>query len=553
MNIWEHLFAVFFQEVFAVPKTSTYGHHERKDYVNLCNLKVCSDSVQIYLENLDVKKGAGPDIIPNSFLKKFSKELAGILTIIFNESLTAGVFPKYWKLSHVVPIHKDGDKADIANYRGISIISAIPMLFEKMVFDRICVEVYPFISSFQHGFYPEKSITTNLVSFIHPTINWLELGIQVDVIHTDFKKAFDRVNQRLLIERLREFGFDGPLLSWFESYLMQRFQFVKFQNCTSGIYMVSSGVPQGSHLGPLFFIIFLNFVVAVLITVYFLIYADDMKLFYPVRSIEDCRTMQSALDCFSSWCLENDLALNVDKCKIISFTRKRTLLRYDYNISNTVLMRCEVVKDLGIYLDSRLTMEVHYDHVIARARRALGFIKRFSKEFDDIHVLKTLYFSYVRPITEFGSIIWSPHFKVHSDRLEAVQRNFSRYALRVLPWRDPSNIPQYEIRLRLLEMETLSHRRTSAEVMFISDLLSGRINCPSLLSDISINANSYSFRKTAFAKVPGHRTCYGFNNPFDRALRSFNDFYVNYDFDYSRFTIKKKLRNVGLFGQSLLT
>lgn len=186
-----NLFATFFKEVFKKPSITEYEHAEALNYVNISNLQLSPDSVQKYLQNLNTSKGAGPDEIPNKFLNDFSVQLSEILTCIFNNSLSSGVFPKFWKLSHIIPIFKEGDRADVENYRGISIISAIPKLFEKMVFDLISVEVYPFITHHQHGFFPQRSIQTNLVLFTHPTINWIELGLQVDVIHTDFRKAFD--------------------------------------------------------------------------------------------------------------------------------------------------------------------------------------------------------------------------------------------------------------------------------------------------------------------------------------------------------------------------
>lgn len=389
---------------------------------------------------------------------------------------------------------------------------------------------------------------TNLMCFTYPTINWMEMGLQIDVIHTDFKKAFDRLCHNLLIRRLKQFGFDGILLVWFESYLRGRPQFVKFNNFKSAIYIVSSGVPQGSHLGPLFFIIFLNFVSTVLIAVYFLMYADDVKIFLPIKSLNDCHRLQSTINTFSEWCSDNKLDLNISKCKVISFTRKKVPIKFDYTIFNQVLSRCNVVKDLGVYLDDGLTMNHHVNYVTTKARKALGFIKRFSKEFNEVHILKTLYFAYVRPILEYCSIIWSPHFKIHTDRLEAIQRNFSKFALRTLHWNNPGNIPSYEIRLKLLETETLSHRRKSAEIMFINDLLSNRINCSTLLEEIHINASNYCLRNRIFAQTSSHRTCYGYNNPFIRAQRSFNEFYVNFDFTNSRQFVKKKLRNHGLFG-----
>ena len=537
-----NMFAVFFKNIYKKTGNATGCMSEDVGFTNTCMLRFTGDAVLRGLLNLEVDKGSGPDEIPNSFLKQFAEDLLFPITEIFNLSLSSGHFPTFWKISHVIPIYKDGDRCEISNYRGICIISAIPKLFEKLVYDRISLDIFPYIADEQHGFTPGRSIVTNLANFISPTIQWIEDGSQVDVVYTDFSKAFDRVNLALLILKLREFGFDGSILKWMESYLVGRQQFVRFLGHCSSLFETRSGVPQGSHLGPLFFILFINGVVMHVPSVSMLIYADDVKLFLRINSLNDCYVLQNALDSFVGWCNKMDLDLNVKKCKVMSFTRKRNVIKYDYHINQQTVPKCDVVSDLGVVLDNKLTMNLHIDHIVKKSMKMLGFIKRFSREFNDVFIAKTLFVSLVRPILEFASVIWSPCFVTHIARVEAVQRNFSRFALRFLVWRDPLNLPTYENRLRLLNLDTLFLRRKLFDGLFIHDILSSKIQCPRLIAALSFNAGKFNLRHRSLFYVSKHRTCYGLNNPMDRALSLFNDICDDYDCNESRNLIKCKFR-----------
>ena len=274
-----------------------------------------------------------------------------------------------------------------------------------------------------------------------------------------------------------------------------------------------------------------------------LIYADDVKLFHRINSPSDCSVLQNALNVFVDWCNDLDLDLNVGKCKVMSFSRKKNVINYDYCFTEQYISKCDVVSDLGVILDGKLSMNTHIDNVVGRAMRMLGFIKRFSREFDDICVLKTLFVTYVRPILEFASLVWSPCFATHIARVEAVQRNFSRFALRVLNWRDPLNLPEYSERLKLLSLDTLFARRKLTDVLFIHDILSGKIQCSHLLSMIPLSTSRFGLRHRDLFLVSSHRTCYGCNNPIDRALTCLNSMGTHYDCSESRDSLKCKLRS----------
>jgi hypothetical protein len=230
----------------------------------------------------------------------------------------------------------------------------------------------------------------------------------------------------------------------------------------------------------------------------------------------------------------NKLSLNIKKCKCITFSRKISNINFNYVFDAQSIERSRVVNDLGVILDDKLTLNVHIDHIVSKAMRSLGFIKRFGQEFKDPFILRVLYCTYVRSILEFASSVWSPYYQCHNLRIEKVQRNFTRFALRCLNWIDRSNLPEYSVRCSLLNLCKLSDRRIMSDVMFIFDILSGRIFCSELLALINFNVNLHNTRNSNFIYLRAHRTAYGSNNAFDRCIRNFSEFYFLFDFNLSR-------------------
>lgn len=183
------------------------------------------------------------------------------------------------------------------------------------------------ISIDQHGFFPGRSTVTSAVDFISYVHEAFDLKQQVDVIYTDFAKAFDTIDHNTLIYVLDRLGVGEPLLSWIRSYLTERKQFINLFNKTSEQFRVLSGVPQGSHLGPLLFNLFINTVYSTINPCRILLFADDAKICYAISSLNDCLILQSVLDKFSNWCNTVGLSLNTGKCKVMSFHRTREQLQ----------------------------------------------------------------------------------------------------------------------------------------------------------------------------------------------------------------------------------
>ena len=273
------------------------------------------------INRLDNNTSLDSDNLCNLFLKECSLSLILPLKTIFQKSLNSGVFLKRWKSSTITPIFKSGHKHEIVNYRGISKLMVIPKLFESIVKTKIYMKISNAISPYQHGFVVGRSTTTNLALFTNYLVNSIEKGWQIDVVYTDFSKAFDRVIISYLVLKLAALGFHSTILSWIGSYLSDRVQVVQIGNVKSHKFNATSGVPQGSPLGPILFILMINDLPLLFKPGQVLMYADDVKLSARIKSISDPLALQSDINMFIDWCSKNGFSLNPSKCSIMSFFR----------------------------------------------------------------------------------------------------------------------------------------------------------------------------------------------------------------------------------------
>lgn len=485
--------------------------------------------------------GYGPDGIPSLVLKQCLDSLAIPLTTIFNLSLRSGMFPSCWKESFVFPVFKKGCKRLVSNYRGIASLSATSKLFELIVLDYLTHACAQHVSADQHGYLPKRSTTTNLTCFVSYAIREIERGHQVDAIYTDLSAAFDKMNHQIAVAKYDLLGIHNSIVTWLRSYLTGRSMSVKIGDCTSSAFPVTSGVPQGSHLGPFLFLLFMNDATSTLTSRY-LFYADDLKLYAVVKDSQDLILLQQALETFANWCQTNRMLLNVSKCSVVSFARKRSILIHDYKLNGTNLDRKQTIKDLGVLLDSELTFKCHISYIVSKASSRLGFIFRFAKNFKDIYCLKALFCGLVRPLLESSSVVWCPYYQNEVSRIEAVQRKFIRFALRNLPWEEPAQLPSYESRCKLINLELLSSRRDVSKACFISDLLQSHIDCSKILALLEINTRPRNLRSNTFFYNRLSRTNYGLNEPVTSMCRTFNNCYEVFDFNSSRDTNKRNFR-----------
>ena len=266
-----------------------------------------------------------------------------------------------------------------------------------------------------------RSTVTNLCCFTQYVSNSFDNKEQVDVIFTDFSKAFDR-----LLMKIHNYGLSRHLVKLVQLYLSPRFQCVKYHGFESGKFPVYSGVPQGSVLGPFFFVIFIDDIIKNLNSEV-LIYADDLKIFKRVSNISDCAELQKDIDSFRTWSTSNYLPVNFDKCRTMSMTNKNHRIMYDYTINSSPLSRIESFCDLGITFDYKLTFADHIGNLASEAYKCLGFIIRSSGCFKNIDTLKALYFAFVRSKLEYASIVWAPSAQTHTLAFEKIKRRFLKF------------------------------------------------------------------------------------------------------------------------------
>lgn len=534
-------FANFFSSVYVPSSISCTREPPSNPPLDLNMIQFVPLDVVEGLKNFDGNKGPGPDKIPPKVLKETADAICFPLCIIFNVSLKSGVFPSLWKFSSLVPIFKKGDKSEIVNYRNVAIQNAMPKLFDKMVFGIVRNALSLQLSHQQHGFMAQKSTTTNLVVYSSFVSREMEHGFEVDSIYTDFSKAFDKVSHHIIIEKLERFGFGRNLVNWFRSFLSERRYSVRFGDAESFEFVATSGVPPGTHGGPDLFLIMINDLPDILQHSQISIYADDCKIFKRIQCEMDVEKLQEDLTRFGEWCSENELAVNVDKCASITFSRRKTLEnKRRYTLNGQLLALRDVICDLGVDFDSKLSFSEHLNRTVSKASKTLGFIRRFSQDFHDPLILKTLYCALVRPHLEYCSLIWSPNTVTGVSRIESIQRKFTKLICkRLIPQRELS----YENRCSYLGLDSLTKRRQQASQIFTSNVLCGRMNCSEILSWLSLSVPRITSRNNQLLKEPNHKSKFGSNNPITRLCNDFNQAQTHFDFHLTNDQFKSYLKN----------
>lgn len=304
------------------------------------------------------------------------------------------------------------------------------------------------------------------------------------------------MDHKLLINKLQAIGIAGNLLQWCESYLVKRTAKVVVSGYSSYTYLTPSGVPQGSHLGPLFFNIFINDVASCFVHSKIYLYADDLKIIKRIEGNQDPHKLQEDLDRFSLWCSDNNMSLNAEKCNHVHFSRKKGRYFCGYNIKGRIICEKEVIRDLGVYIDNKLRFNVHVDKIATKGFKMLGFILRNCKNFKHASTKIAIFNSIVRSGLEYCSIVWTPFYDIHKRRLESVQKRFLwhlSYHCNV-----GRNISNYGSRLKHFKLLSLENRRMILDHLFLYKIINNHIDCPRLLNQININVPYKLARKSRY-------------------------------------------------------
>lgn len=314
----------YFTSVFTIDD-GKIPHTDSCDENHLEPVSVTEAGVLNLLLSLDIKKSPGPDKIPNQFLRRYAEWIAKYLYVIFNKSLLTGTVPKEWKKAKIIPIPKCDNTNDESNYRPISLTCTLCKILEHIILKHLTtyLEQKRFLSPSQHGFRRGLSTVTQLAELIHDLSSSIDNQKQVDLILLDFSKAFDRVSHEKLIKKVQSAIGNCSVVRWIKNYLSDRTQYVEINNETSSIATVTSGVPQGSVLAPLLFLIFINDL-PLNIPVTVKLFADDCILYNEINSHEDHVALNNALETVSKWCADWQMTINAKKSALLTITRKKT-------------------------------------------------------------------------------------------------------------------------------------------------------------------------------------------------------------------------------------
>ena len=422
--------------------------------------------VAVKLSQLKIDKSPGPDLLHPRILYETRNEVCSSLTSIFNKSLQTGSVPADWKNSTVSVIFKKGKKDCVENYRPISLTCIACKVMESIIRDYILKYFLEnnLFSPKQFGFIPGRSTTLQLLRVVDDWSKSLEQKGQIDIIYTDFEKAFDKVPHHRLLSKLNSYGINEQLIRWVKAFLSNRVQCVRINDKLSGVKPVLSGIPQGSVLGPVLFVIFINDLPLVCnnLSESFL-FADDSKLYKHISNHSDVVYLNSACQNVYDWCNNWLMKLNVKKCKVLSIARsKNDIVHYDYGFDtlegeSVHLEHVSTMKDLGVVIDSELSYSRHIYDKINLAYRMLGIINRNFNSLDTFSFIM-LYKSLIRSHLEFSHSVWSPYKITIINDLEKVQKRATKM---VHGCRNMSYID----RLKLLNLPTLKYRRMRGDMI----------------------------------------------------------------------------------------
>ena len=501
----------------------------------ICEIFITEDEVFQALTSLDPSKAAGPDGIGPKLLKHCALALYQPLHHLFCLSICQSYIPQEWRRHLVKPIHKSGDKSLVHNYRPISLLCVTSKVLERIIFNHILSFINTKITTCQFGFMRHRSTLQQLLSFLHSIYNASSHCCRTDVVYLDFRKAFDSVAHNELLLKAWNLGIVGKTWYWLRTYLSNRSQSVSINSVTSTPLPVISGVPQGSILGPLLFLIFINDLPDVVLSSKVLLFADDAKCFKSISGHSDSLQLQEDLNRLAHWSTTWSLPFNNSKCSVISVNPgcQQSGTSLSYHLFSTHLSKQSMQNDLGVIVTSDLRWRAHLQSIMAKAYKVLGLLRRLFTSVGCPDAKRVLYVSLVQPKLLYCSPIWRPCVLSDIRALEYVQRRATKFILS----RTDINYRLRLLHLRLLPLVMILEMN---DIMFFIKSLKEPCNH----FDISRYV-TFSSGNTRFASSVKLRHSLVYNNStrnfyFNRLPRLWNSLPV-IDIEQSIPVIKRKL------------
>jgi len=470
-------------------------------------INITINGVTKQLRALNPNKAPGPDCLPTRIMKETAFELAPYLCTIFQKSLDTGKVPEDWKRANITPIYKKGKRDQAANYRPVSLTSVTCKILEHIIHHTVMnhLEEHRIMVHYQHGFRKAHSCETQLLTTLDSIAKAIDDKKQVDLLVLDFSKAFDTVPHQRLLGKLHHYGIrnqpttedsqpthqqDQRLHDWFKNWLCGRSQQVILEGKTSKHCLVTSGVPQGTVLGPLCFLVYINDIGNDISSKTSLkLFADDSLLFREISGSDDSGQLQKDLDTLVNWAETWQMSFHPSKCYTISIGLKKNAHHHSYTMLNETLEHTDSITYLGIKINKHLNWDDHINHITSKASKSLGYITRNLQQCPP-EVKSQAYMTLVRPILEYACAAWDPHCQKHIDKLEKVQRKAARFALNCQS-RTPGSVSQAVENLEWLPLAT---RRKNKRLRILYKTISGLNDTITIPAHISLKRNMETIR-----------------------------------------------------------
>ena len=404
------------------------------------------DEVEKIIGNLNPNKAADIYGISTKLVKDGGIVMTEIITFLFNMSISQGKFPDALKNSKVIPIHKDDSRLEMSNYRPISLIPTLSKIFEKLMYARLIdfFSKHNILYENQFGFQSNMSTeyaVNQVLNYIVNTLEKNEIGV---CIFLDFAKAFDTVNHEILLGKLEHYGIRGLALKWIQNYLTNRMQCTEIGDVQSELELVKCGVPQGSVLGPLLFLIYINDIINSSKIFNFTLFADDTSLYYSCKNVNNLENVvNEELGKISDWLSANRLSLNVAKSKLLYFTNKnRNVLKgINIRINGELLKEVDSAKYLGVYIDNKLSWIEHTNNIKLRLSKGIGMLAKI-RHYVPPTVCRSLYFTLISSHIGYNLLNWGTAPATSIEKISAKTRK----AIRIISFesKDEPSLPLFK-------------------------------------------------------------------------------------------------------------
>ena len=466
------LLADQFEAVFSQPRENT-----EVEEIEACNWNQDEEELRFSQQDLadalkEIKKdaAAGPDGVPADLLRACAKSVSRPLYLMWERSLQSGKVPAMYKESIIVPLYKKGSRAKAENYRPISLTDHVGKAFERVIRKKLVnyFEARGLFKDIQHGFRRKRSTLTQLLHHFDEVFNNYLEGADTDSIYLDYAKAFDKVDHGILLRKLERYGVHEKLVKWIGDFLSDRKQRVVVNGVKSRAVWVRSGVIQGSVLGPILFIIFINDIADVVKGSSVRCFADDSRLIKTVKGEDDVEALQKDLDAVIAWSEKNNMSLHRDKFELmthrgmkISAAENEALetmkelplaeLVFRYETDAGLIDPENDLRDLGVRVSADMRWKEHIGRIAESGRKKAAWVLSVFETREKLPML-TLYKSLVRSLLEYACPLWNPSSVTDIQTLEAVQRSYTKRIEGV------KNLSYYD-RLKKLDLMSLQRRR----------------------------------------------------------------------------------------------